>query len=411
MRNAKRNHRRCGAIFAAISMMLAAFTVPAQAQTYTVLYSLTGGADGGLPTAAVVRDAAGNLYGTTEKGGDMSCPFGCGVVFKLDAIGDETVLYSFTGGPDGSFPRPGVVRDAAGNLYGSTYFGGAYGCGVVFKLDASGRETVLYAFTGGADGSTPGQVWAAGAKLYGAAAGGGDVLCLAPSGCGTLFKVDKTRRETLLYTFEGGTDGASPIAVTGDAAGNLYGTTESGGVTSCNGGGGYGCGTVFKLDASGTETILHAFAGGADGAFPNSSGVIRDAAGNLYGTTYFGGASNSGTVFKVDPASNEAVLYSFTGGTDGGLPVSGVIRDGAGNLYGTTSSGGETSCNSGYGFGCGTVFRLDTTGHERVLHSFTGTDGVYPWGTVILDAKGNLYGTTPNGGAYNYGVVFKIGRN
>jgi uncharacterized repeat protein (TIGR03803 family) len=264
-------------------------------------------------------------------------------VFKLDTTGTETVLYSFTGGADGAYPGAGVIQDSAGNLYGTTYEGGASESGVVFKLDTTGTETVLYSFTGGADGGNP------------------------------------------------------EAGVIRDSAGNLYGTTPFGGVSGvCYA----GCGVVFKLDTSGTETVLYSFTGGADGGSPNA-GVIRDSAGNLYGTTPIGGASGYGVVFKLDTTGTETALYSFTGGADGGYPAAGVIQASAGNLYGTTQAGGVS--------GSGVVFKLDPAGAETVLYSFTGgADGGAPFAGLIRNSAGNLYGTAIGGGINNHGVVFRI---
>src|SRR5579863_2366927 len=233
-----------------------------------------------------------------------------------------TVLHGFTGlVADGLFPLySGVVRDAAGNLYGATFEGGAQGRGTVFKLDRFGRETALHSFAGGTDGAYPtgGLIRDGAGNLYGSTEQGGDTSC----NCGTVFKVDAAGSEIVLYAFTGGTDGAGPYASTlsRDTAGNLYGTTQGGGSTSCN------CGTVFKVDAAGKESVLHAFEGGMDGEFPQGA-VIRDAAGNLYGTTYQGGdlSCNCGSVFKLDAAGNETVLYAFTGGNDGANPAAGVI--------------------------------------------------------------------------------------
>jgi len=388
--------------------------------TYTVLYTFTGGADGAVPYGgSLIRDGAGNLYGTTNSGGnDSGCSSfgvpGCGVVFSLDGAGSETVLYTFTGGTDGGIPLAGLIRDAKGNLYGTTSSGGngILPAGTVFKLDNTGQMTVLHSFcsvANCADGNTPyaGVIRHAG-NLYGTTQGGG------PSNSGVVFKLDPTGNETVLYTFcpsgDGGcTDGMSPNAVIADKEGNLYGTTT-------NGGGSSNSGVVFKLDPTGAETVLYSFAGGADGATP-LAGLIRDEAGNLYGTTEFGGTSGSGTVFKVDPAGNETVLYSFTGGTDGGYPEAGLIRDGKGNLYGTTFFGGlaHPPCSSF----CGVVFKVDATGVETVLYSFTGgTDGLNPAAGLMLGKSGNLYGTTGYGGdsdptcqtGIGCGVVFKLTR-
>ena len=318
--------RAAGAALAlAIILLLAVFaTGSAQAQTYTesVLYSFKGVTDGDgyYPTAGLVQDAQGNLYGTTDQGGASYY----GTVFKLDTTGNETVLYSFKVGTDGYYPEAGLVQDGQGNLYGTTYAGGdlacsfGNGCGTVFKLDTTGKETVFYSFTGvGGDGADPqaGLVRDAQGNLYGTAGGGGDLACDPPNGCGTVFKVDTTGKETVLYSFKGSPDGHQPLAgLVRDAQGNLYGTTHEGGDLPCELP--VGCGTVFKLDTTGKETVLHSFTGNPDGRFPYA-GLVQDAQGNLYGTTVQGGdlACNGdcGTVFKVDTTGKETVLYSFTG--------------------------------------------------------------------------------------------------
>jgi uncharacterized repeat protein (TIGR03803 family) len=348
-------------------------TLTAQAQTYTVLHRFKGyPTDGDRPAQGrLIGDSTGKLYGATQNGGASDA----GVVFKLDKTG-ETVLYSFTGGKDGAYPKL-AGRDPAGNLYGATPFGGASDYGVVFKLDTTGTETVLYSFTGGKDGASPyaGVIRDSTGDLYGTTAFGGS------SGAGVVFELDTTGTETVLYSFTGLGDGGTPIGgLDRDSAGNLYSTTVSGGAS--------GDGVVFKLDTTGAETVLHSFTG-ADGANPDA-GVIRDAAGNLYGTTVSGGASGYGTVFKLDTGGTETVLYSFKGGADGSGPEAGLIRDPAGNLYGTTYGGG--TC-------CGVIFKVDTAGTETVLYSFSGgADGAYPAAGLIKDAAGNLYGTTYSGG-------------
>jgi uncharacterized repeat protein (TIGR03803 family) len=353
------------------------------AGNYTVLYSFTGGENGGGPYAGVIRDPAGNLYGTTSDGGAASV----GVVYKLNAAGQETVLHTFTGGADGSFPNAGVIRDSSGNLYGTTSSGGTANAGVVYTLDAAGRETVLYSFTGGADGSFPyaGVIRDSAGNLYGTTLVGG------PAELGEVFELDAAGNETVLFSFPGPTDGEWPTAgVIRDPAGNLYGTTEYGGRANA--------GVVYKVNTAGREKVLYSFTGGADGSFPYA-GVIRDSAGNLYGTTTAGGASNSGVVYKVNTAGQETVLYSFTGAADGGLPFAGVIRDSAGNLYGTTTAGGASNS--------GVVYKVNTAGQETVLYSF-GAGGSFPYAGVIPDSAGNFYGTTSSGGTANAGVVYKL---
>ena len=215
-----------------------------------------------------------------------------------------------------------------------------------------------------------------------------------------VFKLNASGQETVVYSFTGGDDGGNPVSgVTLDTNGNIYGTTKLGGRAKD--------GVVYKLNASGQETVLHTFTGGADGGNP-IAGLLRDSTGDLYGTTYAGGAGTGygyGVVYKLDTAGQESVLYSFTGAADGGRPVAGVVRDPNGNLYGTTSGGGSSNCPN---FGCGVVYRLNSTGQQTVLYSFSGLDGGVPYAGVILDSAGSLYGTTADGGKGNVGVVFRL---
>jgi uncharacterized repeat protein (TIGR03803 family) len=272
--------------------------------------------DGSEPVD-LIHDAQGNLYGTTDTGGDLDCNdgyqgVGCGNVFKLDNSGKLTVLYNFTGPPDGNAPN-GVIRDAAGNFYGTTVIGGNTachifsepGCGIVFKVDSTGHETVLYSFTGGADGANPSSfadaplVRDAAGNLYGTTPLGGDLSCYG-LGCGVVFKVDTTGKETVLHTFTGQPDGAGPNAgLVRDSEGNFYGTT--------GGGGQFNHGTIFKLDNKGNLTVLHNFGASGSAASEPLGGLIRNAAGNLYGTTWYGGLYGSGTVFELTglPASGK----------------------------------------------------------------------------------------------------------
>ena len=366
-------------------LLLAALAVTTAAADETVLHSFNPYAQGANPQANLYLGLDGKFYGTTYGGGSA----GAGVVFKVDQRGHQSVLYSFTGGTDGANPYANVIQDWAGNLYGTTSFGGADGAGVVFKVDTRGRETVLHTFTGGADGgySFAGLIEDFEGNLYGTTEGGGGA-----SGAGVVFKIDPRGHYTVLYTFTGGADGASPNGIIQDAAGNLYGTTYGGGAD--------GVGVVFKLDRRGNETVLYSFTGNADGGYP-TWGVIQDWFGNLYGTASSGGAAGSGVVFKLDRRGNETVLYSFTGGADGGYPYAGVTEDWAGNLYGTTSFGGAD--------GAGVTFKLDPRGNETVLHSFTyGADGGYPFAGLIIDFFGNLYGDASSAGTAGAGVLFKI---
>jgi len=372
----------------------------AQAQTETILYSFTGGTDGAGPVAGVISDSAGNLYGTTYAGGTSNQ----GTIFKLSPAGTETVLYSFTGSADGSRPRGALLRDPAGNLYGTTEYGGnlscqsCNGCGVVFKVTPTGQETVLYRFTGtGGDGYTPGGRLIAdpSGNLYGTTIYGGS------SNFGIVFKLDRTGKETILHSFTNTAgDGIHPFAgLVRDSSGNLYGTTTSGGSGDT--------GIVFRLDVAGNETIIYSFGpvSSGDGATPESD-MIRDAQGNFYGAAGNGGLSNClggcGVLYKIDPLGHETILYAFTGAADGYFPESVLVRDGAGNLYGTSTYGGNC-------FLCGTIFRLTPAGKETVLHNFTGKpDGAYPDTSGLAAIKGSGYGTTYEGGTFNAGTIYRI---
>jgi len=402
-------------------MVLLMLMGSASAQSFSVVYDFKGTAwgDGGLPNSALTADSAGNLYGTTSLGGK----YDFGTVFELPVSGGEKILHHFTGGWDGGYPGSALALDPSGNVYGTTWAGGNLlcgdiGCGVVFRLSPQGIEKVLHTFTGNDDGAFPlgGVIRDSTGNLYGTASGGGTQTgdCAGFLGCGVVFKLDTASHMSTLYRFSGAPDGLGPAnSLTRDAAGNLYGTTRSGGDTAC---GLHGCGVVFKLDGNGRETVLHAFGGGSDGTTPDQGPLPLDAASNLYGTTAYGGdlgctlySAGCGVVFKLDPTGNETVLYTFHGAADGGFPFGGVILDSKGNLYGTASAGGTTG-GSCFTSGCGVVFKLSPSGEETVLHSFQFTDGDIPSGTLLLH-KGYLYGTAAVGGhanpAYD-GTVFRL---
>jgi uncharacterized repeat protein (TIGR03803 family) len=402
-----------------LSLVSAANTLRAQnAPAESVVYSFAT-ATGAYPTG-VVRDAVGNLYvGTEEGGSNQNCADGCGSILKVRPSGKATVLYSFIVAPPYKSPDPsGLVRDALGDLYGETGYGGSNHLGSVFELGSSGAEKTLYNFTGGNDGSYPagGVTMDSAGNLYGTTEFGGGTGC-GGGGCGVVYKVTHSGRETVLYSFTGGTDGAypeaSPIL---DATGNLYGTAAGGGNLTCFQGQGEGCGTVWKLDTSGNQSVLYTFMGGTDGAAP-AAGLVMDPSGNLYGNTFEGGNLSCfapygcGTVFELSTSGNLTVLYSFTGSSsDGASPFATLLRDSAGNLYGTTVEGGDQSCIHNGILGCGVVFKLDISDNETILHAFAGgtTDGAVPVGALISDGKGNLYGATAYDGLASGGVIFAV---
>jgi uncharacterized repeat protein (TIGR03803 family) len=422
-----------------------------QAQTYTILHNFTG-ADGASPEAALIEDSSGNLYGTTNYGGNGSgsgaCDGGCGTIFSLSSGGTLTTLYQFQGTSDGAVPYESLVRDGAGNLYGATTYAGTgtcaetSACGTLYELSAAGKFRVLVTFNG-SNGSTPppGRLTTDSlGNLYGVTSAGG------AAEEGVVYKVNMKQptKEVVINDFAitASNTGYSPFGGLVQESGTYYGVTEFGGTCPYGGIFGGGCGTIYKLNSSG-QTQLYSWMGSTDGANPNED-LTRDSAGNLYGTTSTGGDVNCaqptarqngsstfwsnhspsnharqippmeqsppgcGVVFKFDPTTNtETVLYAFANTTDGAFPVAGVVLDKEGNIYGTTESGGDLGCDSGEG--CGVVYKIDTAGNFTVLHTFDETDGDAPgWGALLLDSSGNLYGATGAGGTTNHGVIFKI---
>jgi uncharacterized repeat protein (TIGR03803 family) len=442
-------------LFVGLTVVLAIFVTSvlltgtrAAAQTETVLFNFNNKSAGYAPAAGLIFDAHGNLYGATTGGGANGV---YGAVFELSpAEGGgwtEKILHSFNG-KDGYAPQFSLIFDSAGNLYGTTLYGGlptkncSKGCGIVFELTPTTgggwKEKVLHNFNG-PDGLNPssGLIFDAAGNLYGMTALGGHGECIYgtgyPPGCGTVFELTPTVSgnwaERRLHDFSNdGQDGTDPYGgLSFDASGNLYGTTSLGGSGYCLGGQiqhDVGCGTVFELTPTVSrgwaENILYNFTGNdVDGQNPNA-GVILDAGGNLYGTTFFGGAgglclndiADCGIVYELSPSVGgpwtETVLHSFSlSYTDGENPSGPLIFDASGNLYGTTYAGGA------YGFS-GTVFELTPaaggTWNEAILHSFGNplTDGHYPNAGVIFDAAGNLYGTTAAGGTHDDGTVLEI---
>jgi len=407
-----------GALLAVFLPALVASSV-AQAR-FKTLYTFSGGTDGGRPDARVTTDADGNIYGTTFWGGDLSCNSGngCGVVYKLTTAGKETVLYSFAGGTDGAYPSTALITDGKGNFYGTTTAGGipsacfGSGCGTVFKIDATGKETVLYTFTGGKDGGGPSSalIMDTAGNFYGTTAGDGDLTCNPPYGCGVVYKLTSTGKETVLHTFTG-SDGDTPnvdsLAI--DTAGNFYGTTSHGGDPTC------ACGVVFKLTKAGKETVLHSFKGGTtDGSYPLSGVTLFQT--SLYGTAALGGKNGDGVLFKItnvgelgQPAGNFTIAYSFgSGASDGKRPVAGVIVCSDGNNYGSTEGGGTQSY--------GTLWRFDEVKKkETVIYNFGYSfGGAVPLATEEWTYKrdnAENYGTASEGGVVGNkdgsGVVYR----
>jgi len=408
------------ALPAAALLLVTMILAPAvRAQTYRVLYTFgTNPGDGGSPYAGLTPDSAGNFYGITTYGGNPACTFGCGTVFQLTPNSDgtwaESVIYSFTGGDDGSMPRGELALDAAGNVYGTTVWGGPFGwMGVIFKLSPSAGtwdySQLMYFNGGNGIGPTGPLNWDESGNLYGATWLGGDLRACS-NGCGTVYQLksnlDGSWSHNLLYSFEGSRGGLWPYGgVTFDKAGNLYGTTAAGGDPNACGG---GCGVIFKLDSGEgwKESVLHTFRGRP--ANWSYAPVAFDAAGNLFGTTQNSGGAGGGpgTVFELAPqqAGWTYRVHAFSGGNDAAFPAYGKLAgDSKGNLYGTTQAGGT--------YGNGTVFRMRRDAHgrwrERVLYNFTGgSDGGWPLGGLML-ANGKLYGTA-SGGGYGGGVVFEI---
>ncbi len=410
-----------------IMLGLAMLAIPAAQAQFSVIHDFSAGGDGAAPYSGLTTDASGNLYGTTSAGGFG----GSGTVYKMHFKTGTWLLgtlYTFTGGEDGGTPTAGVIRDSNGVLYGTTFGGGAYGAGAVFELAPPAKastsvvapwtEKSLYSFTGGGDGGFPDMLggslaFDAAGNLYGTTLYGGNSSCNSPLGaCGVVFKLTNSKGNwtvSVLHAFAGGfsnnyppSDGANPYGgVVLDAQGNVYGATTSGGYgIGCA----YGCGIIYQMTPSGsgwTENILMGFCNPyscLDGI--NPTGIAIDNSGNLYT------ASDSAAVeMKKNGAFFEDVLNPYVGS----YPTGNLIMDSAGNLYGTSVFGGA--------YGYGSVFELTPSSPYWTytsLHDFTGgSDGGEPYGALLLDSKGNLYGTASMGGSGGScsggcGVVFEI---
>lgn len=401
----------------AITLALTVLAIPpAQAQTFNVIYSFTGHASSEFPIAGVTLDQHGDLIGTTSSGGE----YDGGTVFELKPTTGGWIyqdLHDLGSGEDGSFPWGGITIGRDGSLYGTTYTGGTLGHGIIFNLRPPATicrsvacpwdETVLYNFMRADDGGDPqaGVVFDASGNFYGTVVNGGAgnsgvVYEMMPSGGGWSYHV--------LYPFTGGQDGASPDSLLlFDQAGNLYGSALSGGAPGCQG---FGCGTIFKLSPLGSgwvEQTLYAFTDGTDGANPES-GVVMDSSGNIYSATGGTDAAPGGTVLELSPEGGDwtfNLIEDLSGAGPG--PTNNLLRDSAGNLYGTTWGDGA--------YGHGNVFKLTPTANGWLytsLHDFTGgADGGNAEGALIMDSSGNIYGTTYQGGLQSCGfcgVVFAI---
>jgi len=410
-----------------LALIVLAFTAASAAQaTFGVLHSFGSTGDGTAPWGRLIGDKQGNLYGTTSSGG----AFGGGSVFKLSPPSGaggwtETILYSFPrSSSDYESPESGLVFDTVGNLYGTTFAGGVSNSGSIFELSppalsgGAWTETTLFKFSTTTGLGPGGLLRSAAGILYGTTLWGENVYELKPPAV-----PGGPVKEKTLFTFNSGSNGLEPMyegsALVSDKAGNLYGTTADGGA--------FGAGEVFELSPPATlggpwtETVLYSL-----GAYPTDSivstgGLVIDAAGNLYGTGLAGGtsANAAGTVFQISPPAGpglpwtETILHNFTGGaTDGSAPYAGLVMDKAGNLYGVTYTGGPGNCYFNYP-GCGTVFELSPSGGgtwtEAILHTFNGTtDGEFPYAGLMITAGNHLLGANSSGGAHGYGTIFEV---
>jgi uncharacterized repeat protein (TIGR03803 family) len=401
----------------ALFVALITIGVPTAAQTFSVLHTFTGGGDGGKPNNGLTLDRSGNLYGTTPQGGlagGCGGP-GCGIVFKLTQRNSAWVLnplYTFTGGSDGASPWARVTIGSDGTLFGTTILGGQgffdTGTGVVFNLRPPSRissrvltpwnETVIYTFGNMSDGNYPegDLIFDAAGNLYGTTQQGG-FECEDTVWCGVVYQLARNGggwRKTFIWQFNSEFVAFPYAGVTFDQAGNIYGTAT------------INAGAVYQLVRHGiwTLTEIHAFGGQGDGYSP-FGGLVTDAAGNLYGGTASGGANGAGAVYKLSQNGGtwtESVIYSPPGNGVG--PTNTLAWDAAGNLYGTTCTDGAHNS--------GSVFKLTPTGDGWIpttLYDFTGgSDGLCPYGALVVDANGNIFGTTMGGGSSQQGVIFEI---
>ena len=400
--------------------LAASIAAPAQVFRSLVNFNWTLGAG---PEAGLVRGSDGSFYGSASEGATFTCSgnyFGCGTIFKLTAAGVFQPLYTFCQSgtcSDGAQPYAPLVQGSDGNFYGTTIIGGTStycyaGCGTFFKITPNGVLTTIYSFCsqpGCADGSLPygGVVLGSDGNFYGTAAYGANSNCWA--GCGTVYRITPGGTFTLLHSFSGQDGSGAYAGLVLGSDGNFYGTTEGGGSSPD---GGYG--TVFKIAPGGEFTSLYSFCGQfpcTDGEGPE--GLVEGTDGNFYGTTQLGGywgcanhETGCGTIYRITPDGALTTLHIFNQ-SDGAQLLAGLALANDGNFYGTASQGGAYCYGPGQ-LGCGTVFRMAPDGTFTVLHSFNGSDGDYPAGSVLPADDGNLYGTTFGGGTNGYGTIFSI---
>jgi len=380
--------------FFGVAMCIVSNAASADA-TFQTLYAFTGGNDGGSPQSGLIMDAAGNLYGTTPLGGASSM----GTLFKLAPDGTFILLHTFKGGRDGATPTGAALTlDGHGTIYGLTQAGGVANGGTAYRY-RNGKLKILHSFGVGNDVAWPqsGLLMQPDGSLVGVTSYGGGSACT--SGCGAIFKLAADGTETILHAFAGGTgDGSYPTGTpVRDLAGNLYGTTYYGGQANK--------GTVYRIAPDNTASVVYSFANPASNPY---QGLTFDKHGNLFGTTAEMYGSFTGAVFEINTSNQESIVFNLAQGPGWGFGLTSLLPDGKGNLYGTVrDGGGNQACN--IGTGCGAVVALDPRGQQiTVLHAFGGSDGMTPYSGVVADGHGNFYGTTMAGGANNAGTIFKI---
>lgn len=370
---------------AIVLLFLASQLNQANAAAVQVLHTFTGDPDGAQPEATLIGGIDSNFYGTAFAGG----PGNRGTIFRITPSGTFHSLYTFTGADDGGNPMAGLIQASDSNFYGTASTGGLGGDGILYRVNSSGAFTILYIFSG-ANGAQPqgGLVQGSDGDFYGTTFAGGS------AGSGTVFKITSSGVLTMLHHFSGA-DGINPMAsLIQGSDGNFYGTTFAGGST--------GSGTVFRITSLGVFMTLHSFSSRTDGAGP-IAGLVEGSDGDFYGTTYSGGAFGAGTVFKVSSTQTFTKLHDFTGGRDGGGPKATLALGSDGNFYGTTFAGGDSRL--------GSIFRITTKGVLTSLYSFNGgSAGKFPQAALVEGSESNFYGLASAGGAYNMGTLFTLGQ-